>query len=137
MNIMDLFALADEKRIPVDFFRMGYAQSLSVQDKDKRCYIALDLTTFEGASDLKVHFAHELGHCMSGGFYTRAADALTRRKAEAKADAWAIERLLPKDEFLRRMGEIDCDPHDVAEHFGVPVDFLHAAVEHYARKIQQ
>lgn len=134
MNILDLFLIADKEHIPVDFIRMGYARSVSIQDKDRKCYIGLDLTTFEGSVDMKMNFAHELGHCLKGGFYTKKDDAIQRKKAEAKADAWAFEHLLPKEKLIPRIREIDSNIPDIADHFGVSVDFLQAAIEHYARK---
>jgi len=133
LNILTLFDIADRNHIPVVHFPLGHAESVSIEDEDGRQFIGMDLCTFEGARDLKVHFAHELGHCLRGGFYDRDTDPRIRRRCERDADAWAIEHLIPEEELRHRLSVIDPDPADAAEYFGVTEEFLQKAVRHYRK----
>lgn len=91
-------------------------------------FIGID-NDLKGAGET-VCLAHELGHCMTGAFYSVTAPMLDRVRAERKADKWAIKKLVPADELERAM---KCHYlFEVAEIFGVTEDFIRKAVKYYA-----
>lgn len=75
-------------------------------------------------------FAHELGHCMTGAFYSLDDPVLDRRRAERKAERWAIKKLVPADELERAL-KVCQYPCDLAEYFGVTEDFIRKALCYY------
>ena len=54
-----------------------------------------------------------------------------RGRHERRADIWAIKKLLPKEELCRACAEIDTDESEIADRFGVTVDFLRKAMWYY------
>lgn len=101
--------------------------------------ILLNHSKIKSASEKAVILAHELGHYETGSLFLIEATANTpvahsnRRKYEAKATKWAIEELLPTDK-LEEIINKRYDEHEIAEHFGVTLDFLHEAFEFYKTK---
>ncbi len=65
MNLYELYEIADENAINVDYFPMRQAVSISIPDS-----IAIDIDKIETCREEKAVLAHELGHCMTGSFYT-------------------------------------------------------------------
>ena len=61
-----LYDLAEEHGIPVYWFDLYTAESLSVIQEDGNCAIALDPWRMPTLADEKVKLAHELGHCETG-----------------------------------------------------------------------
>ena len=54
--------------------------------------------------------------------------------SEARADAWAIKRLIPCDDLKKAVKSGLCDYWDLAEHFNVTESFVKKAVIYYKRK---
>ena len=80
---------------------------------------------------LKERAAHEIGHCVKGAFYNRyaAADLISRH--EYRADKWAIEELIPKDELLAAIKKNLDSIYLLSQHFGVSEDFMLKACRYY------
>lgn len=92
-------------------------------------FIGID-TELIGAEE-KTCLGHELGHCMTGAFYPVTASLLDRRRAERKAEKWAIKKLVPVEELKRALKV--CPYYcDLAEYFGVTEDFIRKACKYYA-----
>ena len=128
--INELFRIARDNRVAVEYTRLPLNGSISVQD-DAGDYVLMDYSLiWSGASEL-VHLAHELGHCVTGSFYNVYSPYDVRGRHERRADVWAIKKLVPKDELRRACAEIDFDEADVAERFDVTVDFLRKAIWYY------
>lgn len=67
-----------------------------------RCYIALDPLAIGSMADGRVKLAHEIGHCVTGSFYSRSSACDVRERHEYRADKWAVHALLPRQELERR-----------------------------------
>lgn len=131
MTLTDLYALAKENQIIVDSFELHSREALSVMDDDGRCYIAIDPLQLTDYDDERCKLAHELGHCVQGAFYNRYALCDVRQKHENRADKWAINCLVPINEFDAAIAD-GCDSiWSLAEHFGVTEDFMKKAVCYY------
>ncbi len=125
----DLYKIAEDNGITVAFDDLPCTGSIALPD-----YICLDQNYLYDSPEERAHLAHELGHCMMGAFYTRSTCLSTRLKMEAKAERWAIKKLVPKDELktavLRRQS-----PYEVADRLGIPLPcLLKAAVLYQLEK---
>ena len=93
-------------------------------------YIALDWDLTE--TEETVCLAHEMGHCMTGSFYSLSAPDLERVRAERRADKWAIKKLVPVRELERALKQ-GYQLYEIAERMGVTEEFLRKAVRYYAK----
>jgi hypothetical protein len=122
-----LYETADGLGLQICYFPMERLTALSTPDG----FIGMDVDKLENTAQETVCLAHEMGHCLTGSFYTTDSDAALRRRCEERADRWAIRRLVPlealKDALTRGMTQ----PHELAEYFGVPEPFLQKCVQYY------
>lgn len=125
MNLYELYEIADENEIDVDYFPMQSAVSLSTPTS-----IAIDVDKLDTCKDEKAVLAHELGHCMTGSFYT-IGTMDTRGRMEARANGWAIKRLLPFPELNEAVVNGIYETWDLAEYFELPESFIKTAVDYY------
>ena len=107
---------------------MGRAESLSYQDSDGECYIAMDPRHLFTLAEEKVRLAHELGHCETGSFYNRYATCDIREKHEHRADKWAIQELVPADELNKAVASGCTELCNLADYFDVTEDFMRKAI---------
>ena len=132
MDKMDeLYEIAMEEGVTIDELHLSDLKAVIVRTKEG-CHIGLDRETASIPQQKKEILAHELGHCVTDAIYKHDS-IYPKGKLEHQADAWAIKKLIPKDELMnafRSMG-IDGTDYDIAERFGVSVDFLHKAMEYY------
>lgn len=128
INLIDLYSYAEEKGIDVDWVSMQRADSISVELPDGTQCIALDPWKMDSIAKEKVAIGHELGHCVSGGFYNRFAKRDIINKHENRADKWAIKKLIPSEELDEAVAEGHTEIWDLAEYFGVTEDFMRKAV---------
>lgn len=125
----DLYTIASENGITVDNIKLQKNKSLSVRIQN-RDYIGIDENAMQNTADARTHLAHELGHCMTGAFYNIGADIITRRKAEYKAEKWAVLKCVPKVELsvLLKQGYSN---YELAEHFGISETLIKTAIKFY------
>lgn len=126
----DLFRIARENRVTVEYCELPLNGSISVQD-DAGDVVLMDYSLIWAGASERVHLAHELGHCCTGSFYNVWSPFDVRGRHERRADIWAIKKLLPKEELCRACAEIDTDEAEIADRFGVTVDFLRKAMWYY------
>ena len=132
MELMELYRLAEQEDIPVDCFELRKRESLSLMDTDGSCYIAINPLFLDDSTDEKIKLAHELGHCETGSFYNPRAAIDIRQKHENRADKWAIQRLVPKEELDAAVEAGYTDVWTLADYFGVSVEFMRKAMCWYA-----
>ncbi len=127
--LSELYTFADAMSYDLYWIRSGDARicSMSVTD-GQHCAIMLDPTCLQQASQERRTLAHELGHCCTGSFYNQYAARDLRQKHENRADKWAIGRLIPRDELERAVEAGNTELWQLAEHFGVPEEFMKKAV---------
>lgn len=126
-----LYALAKQRNIEVLTFPMPKNGSMSIMDHKGRCAIGMDPGVLDGGVRERVHFSHELGHCITGSFYNIYAAVDSRRKQENKADKWAIEHLIPVKALDDAIAEGCTEYWELAERFGVTEAFIRKAVCYY------
>jgi Zn-dependent peptidase ImmA (M78 family) len=105
-------------------------QSVALKASSGRCYITVDSDAL-AARELKVHLAHELGHCATDSFYRRHMPAYCRGQLENRADRWAYERLTPAADIQAALDAGIREPWELAERFGVTDEFMAGALRYY------
>ena len=80
MTLLELYRYAEGRGIPVDAFPLGRTEALSLLDGEGGCHIAIDPFRVKSAADEKTKLGHELGHCMTGAFYTVASPCDVRAR---------------------------------------------------------
>ena len=128
MDVPELYSLAAKKNIPVVTYPLPYNGSLSVMDDGGNCYIGMDEAIRDGDVLERVHLAHELGHCVTGSFYTIHAPLNRRQRHEYRADKWAIRRLISEEALDEAIAAGCTEIWALAEHFGVTEEFMRKAV---------
>lgn len=128
METVELFKEAEDSDVPIICLSIPENGSMCIQSESNRCYIGLDYGVLWNEAEKRVHLAHELGHCKTGAFYNRWAALDVRQKHEHRADRWAIEAMIPEQEFDDAVVSGHTEIWDLAEYFGVTVDFMRKAV---------
>ena len=133
MTLLELYSFAEQEHIEVDSFPLGAREALTVQDAAGNCYIAIDPHQLEGTADEKTKLGHELGHCMTGAFYTAQSSAETRRQQENRAEKWLIRTLITEDALREAVADGKTDVWELAEHFEVTEELMRKAICLYQR----
>lgn len=121
---MNLYEFAERKEIDVDFFPLPLTESCAFEENGK-CYVGMD-PNLRGSAEAE-HLAHEIGHCVYGGFYNRYSKCDVVGRSERRADKWAFRQLCPLEKLRKAIG----DPWDIAEELGVSMEFLTRAWNFY------
>ena len=131
MEVLRLYDIAREQNIEVVEWPLHQNGSISLMDNDGNCVIGIDESVMDGDALERVHMGHELGHCMTGSFYSIHTAVDCRRRHENRADKWAIKELVPVDDLDQAVADGHCEIWDLAEHFGVTEQFMKKAVCYY------
>ena len=122
-----LYETADGLGLQICYFPMERLTALSTPDG----FIGMDVDKLEDSAQEAVCLAHEMGHCLTGSFYTTDSDTALRRRCEERADRWAMGQLVPLEELKGLLKRGVTRPDELAEHFGVPEQFLRKCVQFY------
>ena len=128
MEITALYDFAKQQNIEVIPYPMPQNGSMSVQLDNGTCFIGMDAGIWDGDVQERVHLGHELGHCITGSFYSIHTAVDCRQRHENKADKWAIQALIPVDQLDNAIAEGCTELWDLAERFGVTEEFLRKAL---------
>ena len=128
--LSELYQLAEDNQIEVDYYPMHQAVSLSFPEG----WIAIDVDKLRDTAEEKACLAHELGHCLTGSFYNIYSSCDIRSKREARAQKWAIRHLIPPQALEEAVAAGFTQPWELAEYFGVPESFVREAEEWYASR---
>lgn len=126
-RLQKLYRAADGLGLQVCYLPLSRLTAISTPDG----YIGLDPDKQESQATELVRLAHEMGHCMTGSFYTMDSDLCQRRRCEERADRWAIRRLVPLEELRRAMERGSLRPDELAEQFDVPEEFIRKCISYY------
>ena len=131
MTLLELYRYAEGRGIPVDAFPLGRTEALSLLDGEGGCHIAIDPFRVKSAADEKTKLGHELGHCMTGAFYTVASPCDVRARHENRADKWEIELLIGREALEAAVAAGHTEVWDLADLFGVTEEFMKKAIMWY------
>ncbi|MBQ1281546.1 MAG: ImmA/IrrE family metallo-endopeptidase [Oscillospiraceae bacterium] len=127
----NLVVRAEELGHTVLWYPFRRAEGLSLRLEDGSCVIGLDPRRIRSRADARVKLAHEIGHCETGAFYTRADDRTAVRRCEARADRWAFRQLVPYRALCDAITHGCRTPWELAERFCVTQAFLEQALAFY------
>ena len=125
-RLQRLYETADGLGLQICYFPMGRATAVSTPDG----FIGMDVDKLEDSAGELACLAHEMGHCLTGSFYTLESDRCQRQRCEERADRWAMETLVPLND-LKRALEMVLRHHELAELFGVTEEFLEKCLWYY------
>jgi hypothetical protein len=126
-----LYDLARQKNIEVIRYPMGENGSMSLMADSGACYIGMDESVRDGGVQERVHLSHELGHCLTGSFYSIHTAVDCRQRHENRADKWAILQMIPVDALDDAVAAGCTEIWELAEQFGVTEDFMRKAICYY------
>ena len=127
-ELLSLYRVAEQQHIPVLPFPMKENGSMSLQRGDGSCVIGMDASVLDGGTSERVHLAHELGHCLTGSFYSPYTRVDSRRRHEYRADKCAVQMLIPVQALDDAVADGCTELWALAEHFGVSEEFMKKAV---------
>ena len=132
MEIRALYDLAEQQNIEVLQFPLKDSNSVSLMAEDGSCYIGIDNAVQDGSTQERVLLGHELGHCLTGSFYSRHTAVDCRQWHENRADKWAVKKLVPFQDLIAAITNGYTEIWELAEHFGVTETFIKKAICYYA-----
>lgn len=128
---LQLYQEANDAGIDIIWMPLRIDRSLATQFDDGSFAIGIDPWKMDTIAKEIVCLGHELGHCNTGSFYNRWATCDIRKKHENRADKWAIERLVPLEDFDQAIADGYDNIPDLADYFNVTEDFMRKAVCFY------
>ena len=128
MELNALYDFAKQPNIEVIPFPMEENGSMSVLTDGGSCVIGLDSSIRDGSAQERVHLGHELGHCVTGSFYSIHTAIDCRQRHENRADKWAIQALVPVEELDAAIATGCTEFWELAERFDVTEEFIRKAV---------
>lgn len=131
MELSALYTFAKQHNIEVLSFPMEENGSMSVLTDNGRCVIGMDDRVQDNGVQERVHLGHELGHCVTGSFYSIHTAIDCRQRHENKADKWAIQALVPVEDLDAAIAGGCTELWELAERFDVTEDFIKKAVCFY------
>lgn len=126
-ELKSLYRLAERRNIEIINLPLPETASMSIELQDV-CYIGIDNAVLDTSAEERTHLAHELGHCITGSFYSRHTQFDIRQRHENRADKWAVRRLIPLESLDDAVAEGHTELWDLAEFFGVTEEFMKKAV---------
>ena len=128
MELRNLYDFAKQQNIGVFSFPLPKTGSLSFMEESGDCFIGMDDSVRDGDVQERVHLGHELGHCVTGSFYSIYTAIDCRQRHENRADKWAICQLISVDALDEAVAQGCTELWELAERFGVTEQFMKKAV---------
>lgn len=128
-----LYMYANRNNIDVDWFPMKKDEAFSLP-VDGTCAIAIDPRRITCIEDESVKLAHELGHCMYGGFYDDKTPLDIKEQHEYRANAWAVRKVIPWSLLRKTVRSGIAEIWDLADFFGVTEPFMRWAIDYYTNR---
>lgn len=130
-KLKSLYDLAECERIHIDRRTLRRRAAISVALPDGERCVAIDYARTRTPRSEKAIVAHELGHQMTGALYRADSSYEERCRCEARADRWAIERLLPYDDIRGAMIRGHIEPWAIAEELYEDEELVRKALWYY------
>lgn len=93
--------------------------------------VFMDFNNIDTTAEERVCVGHEGGHVMTGATHKLNSPYEIIEQNENKADKWAIQRLVPKDDLDRAVAAGYTEIWNLAEYFNVTEPFMRKAVWWY------
>lgn len=129
--INNLFRFADEHDILMVETPLKKAVALAVMDENNNCCIGIDSSKLVKTGEKCVAIAHELGHCEKGAFYNSFTPFDLRSRHEYRADCWAFEHLVSRENLDNAVAQGNTEMWQLAEYFDIPQSYMEKIVRHH------
>jgi len=103
---------------------------------NRKYAIFVNPNAIESLADEICILAHEAGHIMTGTTQKINSPYDLVAKHEEKATRWAIQHVVPYNEYRQALQNGICEIWDLAEHFGVNEAFIRKVI-HYYQMLEQ
>lgn len=100
-------------------------------EMDKNYGIFVDERKIGSSTEELEIIAHECGHFYTGATHRVGSPFDLIERHEVRADRWAIERLVPKENFDIAIRSGAVEPWELAELFNVSQPFVEKAIDYY------
>ncbi|MBQ6432161.1 MAG: ImmA/IrrE family metallo-endopeptidase [Oscillospiraceae bacterium] len=104
-------------------FPLAHSASMSIEEGEA-CFIDIDRAQIRTEADERSRLAHELGHCVTGSFYSRYTAVDCRQRHENRADKRAIRRLLSVTDLDKAVAAGYTELWQLADYFGITEDLI-------------
>ena len=123
-SLNDLYDIAEENGIIVMAAECPKCKAISLLSPNGKCYIGMDYKAMQTESEERQYLAHDIGHCVKGAFYNPYSPFSLIEQQEYRANKWAINKLLPKDEMEEAMEQGYEELWELAEYFDVSEEMV-------------
>ncbi len=128
-RVSELYDTAEKSGIEVLSFPLPETGSLSIE-QGGRCYIGIDSSRKLTRAEEAARLGHELGHCLYGGFYTRATPYDLMERHEVRADHWYILHAIPEGRLMSLLQQ-GLDAWEIAEELDTTEEYVRRAYYFY------
>lgn len=122
----DFDALAASSGVEIFFGPAPAAGALALEDA-----VCIDWRLIGRDQERTLALAHELGHVLTGALYAAGSSLLDRRRAEIRAERWAIRRLISRDDLVTAMRRGARTVPELSDTLGFPPDLIEDALALY------
>ena len=122
-----LFQIAQRSSVTVEYCHIPLNESISVEDAAGD-FVLLNYGLISARAKERTHLVHELGHCVTGSFYSRHSGLDVRQKRENRADKWAIEELIGEAALNAAVSEGNTEVWQLADYFNVSEEMMKKAI---------
>lgn len=132
VNINELYTLAAKKGIETHSVKCPKSKAIALELEN--CpFIGMDRSVFKSEYTERLVLAHELGHVLTGGYYSDIANPVNVKRMEHRAVKKTVEMLIPEEELSQKLHE-EVTVFELSQHFDVPEDLIKKALWIYYRK---
>ncbi len=126
-KVLSLYEELRRRGVRFYHWNMGEDQAATME-MDGRWAVFMDFANIPTAAEELVIVAHEGGHVSTGATHRVDSPYDLVEKHEYKADKWAVQRLIGREELAAAVEAGMTAPWELAEHFGVTEDFMRKAL---------
>jgi hypothetical protein len=130
-----MYSTAEASGIAVMEFPLPQNRSLSVSMGDRES-IGMDSSAPMLLSERHARLGHELGHCLYGGFYTRATPFDLVERHERRADKWYILHAIPRETLFAQL-RAGYDVWEIADALNTTEDYVRMAYYYYRENFKE
>jgi len=95
--------------------------------------VFINESAFHTDAERRLAFAHEVGHCETGGFYTEYTPADERGRIEYRATKWALMQLVSFETYKMTILEGCLSDWEQADKWDIPLEFVPKIHEIYEK----
>jgi hypothetical protein len=132
-QLSQLYKEIEEKNITIENIKLPCKKAVIIK-KGKFVGIAVNYSKITTNREERIIMAEELAHFNIGSFYNLKASLYEMDRKEELTRQEQIRYLMPPNELRELLWDEETTNFEIAEHFGVPEDWIIYAYCYYRRK---